>query len=307
LSEKAEILRKSFGNCYVNNNELLFECPKCDHHKKKLSVNIEKDVFKCWVCGYTGKRIRHLIRAYSSYDNLLAWDEQCGATDLSRYEFLFSEEVSKFKEKIELPCGFKTLTGPSSPLKKRPLDYLYSRGFTYSDILNWRVGFCDYGEYENRIIVPSFDADGDLNYFVARNYANDNSYKYRNPQISKDIIFNDLDILWDHDLILCEGVFDAMKCTNAIPLLGSSLNEKSKLFQKICYHRPRVFLGLDSDAKHKEFYIMKKLKEHDVISYSLNIEPYSDIGEMPKHEIENRKSSADFITDTDYLKYKLDF
>jgi hypothetical protein len=157
------------------------------------------------------------------------------------------------------------------------------------------------------VVVPSFDSNGDLNYYVARSYLNNGSYKYKNPDISKDVVFNDINIDWKNDIILCEGVFDAIKCDNSIPLLGSSIKENSKLFQKICKHNPRVFLALDQDAKNKEFYIMKKFREYGINTYSLNIQPYTDLGEMPKTEIQNRKTSAEFMTDIDYLHYKLNF
>ena len=308
MSEKLEILRKSLGNYYRNNSEYLFSCPKCNHHKKKLSVNIDKNVFKCWICEYTGKDIRALLKKYSTYELLLEWNNINGTVDLSKYDTLFEEDtLPEPTLKVELPEGFKTLTGPLTKIKQKPLKYLYSRGFDYSDILRWKIGFCDFGPYEGRIIVPSFNSDGDLNYYVARTYLSNGSYKYKNPDISKDVIFNDINIDWSKDIILCEGVFDAMKCDNSIPLLGSSIKETSKLFQKICRHSPRVFLALDQDAKSKEFYIMKKFRDYGINTYSLNIHPYSDLGEMPKKEIENRKMSAEFMTEVDYLHYKLNF
>ena len=126
-------------------------------------------------------------------------------------------------------------------------------------------------------------------------------------EISKDIIFNDLNIDWDSDIILTEGVFDAMKCRNAIPLLGSSLRENSILFQKISKKKPDVYLALDEDAKDKEFGIAKKLKEYGIKVMSIDISGYSDIGEMPPSVVEQRKQNADIVSDLDYLHYKLDF
>ena len=131
--------------------------------------------------------------------------------------------------------------------------------------------------------------------------------KYKNPRVSKDIIFNDLNIDWDEDVILTEGVFDAMKCENAIPLLGSTLRENSKLFQKICRHSPDIYMALDEDAKAKEFGIAKKLREYGIKVMSIDIAGYSDLGEMPQNVAEQRKQNADIVSDLDYLHYKLDF
>ena len=50
----------------------------------------------------------------------------------------------------------------------------------------------------------------------------------------KNIIFNELYVDWDSDLVITEGIFDAIKAgPNSIPLLGSTVRENSKLFQKI--------------------------------------------------------------------------
>ena len=305
MSEKLKLLKKALGRCWTNEEEHQFHCPKCNHHKLKLSVNIDKGVFKCWICDYSGTKISPLIRRFApSY--YADWRLLEGEIDLDKYDTIFADEVELPPQIIDLPENFQTLTGKKTRLKQKPLNYLYSRGFTDTDILNWKIGFCDFGEYQDRVIVPSFDSEGNVSFFIARSYTDD-WMKYRNPKVSKDIIFNDLNIDWDNDVILVEGVFDAMKCKNAIPLLGSTLRENSLLFQKICERKPNVYLALDEDAKGKEFGIAKKLREYGIRTMSIKITPYSDIGEMPVAVVEERKQNADIVSDLDYLHYKLDF
>tara|TARA_B100000886_G_scaffold311019_2_gene246128 strand:+ start:11393 stop:12139 length:747 start_codon:yes stop_codon:yes gene_type:complete len=236
------------------------------------------------------------------------WTQLDGEVDISKYDFIFEEKQIELTQTqvIPLPENFQTLTGEKAPVKKKPLKYLYSRGFTDRDILLWKIGFCNYGEYQNRIIVPSFSKRGEVNFFIARTYTEE-WMKYKNPKVSKDIIFNDLNIDWDEDIILVEGVFDAMKCMNGIPMLGSSLRENSKLFQKICREKPNVYLALDADAKSKEFKIAKKLAEYGIKVMSIDVSGYLDIGEMPQEVVEQRKRNADIVSDLDYLHYKLDF
>lgn len=305
MSEKLKLLKNALGRCWSNGTEHLFHCPKCKHHKRKLSVNVDKGVFKCWICDYSGTKISQLIRRYapSYYADYRLLE---GEVDLSKYDTIFAEHIPDPPQIIDLPENFQTLTGKKTPLKKRALDYLYSRGFTDRDILTWKIGFCDFGEYQDRVIVPSFDDEGNVNFFVGRSYTDD-WMKYKNPQVSKDIIFNDLNIDWEDDIILVEGAFDAMKCKNAIPLLGSTLREKSRLFQKICEKKPNVYLALDEDAKGKEFSIAKKLKEYGISVKTIQVTPYSDIGEMPQEVVEQRKQNADFVSEMDYLEYKLNF
>ena len=305
MSEKLKLLKKALGRCWTNEEEHQLHCPKCNHHKLKLSVNIDKGVFKCWICDYSGTKISPLIRRFApSY--YADWRLLEGEVDLDKYDTIFADEVELPPQIIDLPENFQTLTGKKTRLKQKPLNYLYSRGFTDTDILNWKIGFCDFGEYQDRVIVPSFDSEGNVSFFIARSYTDD-WMKYRNPKVSKDIIFNDLNIDWDNDVILVEGVFDAMKCKNAIPLLGSTLRENSLLFQKICERKPSVYLALDEDAKGKEFGIAKKLREYGIRTMSIKITPYSDIGEMPVAVVEERKQNADIVSDLDYLHYKLDF
>lgn len=305
MSEKLKLLKKALGRCWTNGEEHQFHCPKCNHHKLKLSVNIEKGVFKCWICDYSGTKISPLIRRFAP-SHYADWRLLEGEVDLDKYDTIFADEVELPPQIIDLPENFQTLTGKKTRLKQKPLNYLYSRGFTDTDILNWKIGFCDFGEYQDRVIVPSFDSEGNVNFFIARSYTDD-WMKYKNPKVSKDIIFNDLNIDWDNDVILVEGVFDAMKCKNAIPLLGSTLRENSLLFQKICERKPNVYLALDEDAKGKEFGIAKKLREYGIRTMSIKITPYRDIGEMPVDVVEQRKQNADIVSDLDYLHYKLDF
>ena len=297
MSEKLKLLKKALGRCWTNDDEHQFHCPKCNHHKLKLSINIEKNVFKCWICDYSGTKISALIRKYApSY--YADWRDLAGEVDLSKYDTIFAEHSPEPSQIIDLPENFQTLTGKKTRLKSRPLEYLYSRGFTDKDILTWKIGFCDYGEYQDRVIVPSFDSAGNVNFFVARSYTGD-WMKYKNPRVSKDIIFNDLNIDWDDDIILAEGVFDAMKCQNAVPLLGSTLRENSRLFQKICECKPDVYLALDEDVKGKEFGIAKKLREYGIKVMSIDVSGYSDIGEMPQEVVEQRKLNADIVSDLD--------
>ena len=305
MSDKLKLLKNAFGRPWSNGTEHLFHCPKCKHHKRKMSVNVDKGVFKCWICDYSGTKISQLIRrfapAYYADYRLLE-----GEVDLAKYDTIFEEHAPEPPQIIDLPENFQTLTGKKTPLKQKALNYLYSRGFTDRDILTWKIGFCDFGEYQDRVIVPSFDDEGNVNFFVGRSYTDD-WMKYKNPQVSKDIIFNDLNIDWEADVILVEGAFDAMKCKNAIPLLGSTLREKSRLFQKICEKKPNIYLALDEDAKGKEFSIAKKLKEYGINVMTIKITPYADIGEMPQEVVEERKQNADFVSEMDYLEYKLNF
>ena len=160
----------------------------------------------------------------------------------------------------------------------------------------WKVGYCSSGEYAGRVVVPSFNDNGDINYFVARSYA-DKFPKYMNPKVSKDIVFNELYLDWNKDIILVEGVFDAMKAKNSIPLLGSTLNQKSNLFKKIIYYEPNVYIALDPDAEKKASQLIENLIQYDLNLYKIDVSGFGDVGEMTKEQFELAKKEAQPISD----------
>ena len=306
--EKIEILERSFGRFFQTGEEYLFKCPKCGHYKRKLSVNIDKNVFKCWICGYSGIDLSLLLKRYAPYSEYSKWISFGEVVDLTRFEDIFADETIKAeKPVVHLPETFKTLTGKSDSFGARhAMSYLRDRGIDKEDILKWKIGYCDSGDYAKRICIPSFDDAGDLNYFIARSYAG-HFPKYKNPPVSRDVVFNDLYIDWDEPVVLVEGVFDAMRAENAIPILGSSLGENSKLFRKIVKCRKEVYIALDSDAESKERKIIKNLMDYDVEVRKVNLGPYSDVGDMPKEVFLKFQKEATVVDNTDYLYQYLNF
>jgi len=297
-----KILNETLGRGRDHGSEILFKCPKCNHHKSKLSVNIDKNVFKCWICDYRGRSIRRVIRSFGSYTQLQKWDAIFGREDLERFDDLFAERgVERNDQTVDLPEEFISLCHdniPKTGLYAR--NYLKSRDITDEQILKWKIGYCFSGEYRNRIVVPSFNDDGNVSYFVARSY-NGDTYKYKNPRASKNIVFNELYVNWNEDLILVEGVFDAINAGNSVPILGSTLRTDSSLIKKIVYNDTPVYVALDPDAAEKERKVIKTLLKYDVELYKINVSGYEDVGSMSKDVFEQRKQNATFIDRDNYL------
>lgn len=301
-NQTEKILFDVLGNYKRLSNEILFFCPDCNHHKPKLSVNIDKNAFKCWVCDYRGRNIRRLIRRCGNYTQLNKWDEITNRIDYDKFEDIFNEKEEKEPlQKLDMPEGFHSLcTKNKSHAAMRSYKYLINRGLTDMDILRWKIGYCSKGEYKNRIVVPSFDDDGDINYFVARSYTGD-SYKYKNPKASKNIVFNELFVDWDSDLVLVEGVFDAIIAGNSVPVLGSTVRSDSKLIKKIVYHDTPVYLAFDDDAQKKENKVIRMLSRYDIELYKIDTSGYEDVGSMPRDVFIDRKNKSSFIDGENYL------
>lgn len=295
---KTSLLSSALGEYRRSGDELLFFCPFCQHHKRKLSVNLKTNNYKCWVCDERGKNVRRLLKTRLTHSQLYEWDKLNNVVDLTQLDDnIFQEQITTLEEVIQLPEEFVSLANKNLPLSSKfATRYLLDRGYTKEDIVMWKVGYCSNGEYEGRVIVPSFNDNGDINYFVARSYT-DKFPKYMNPKVSKDIVFNELYLDWNKDIILVEGVFDAMKAKNAIPLLGSTLNQKSNLFKKIVYYEPDVYIALDPDAEKKASQLIENLIQYDLNLYKIDVSGFGDVGEMTKEQFEEAKKEAQHISD----------
>jgi len=303
MSEKLQILKGVLGRCRTSGQEHLFHCPYCGHHKKKFSVNIDKNKYKCWVCDTKGADIYRVIRKYGSCADVQSWRVLTNKVEISDFDDIFSEEEEAKEEVIDLPPEFRSLANTNTIAAQNALNYLKKRGVSEKDILRWKIGFCDEGEYKNRIIIPSFGMSGKANFFVARSYSGD-WMRYKNPKVNRNIIFNELYVDWDRDIILVEGIFDAIRAYEfgtTIPLMGSTLRVNSKLFQEIVRNASKVYIAMDDDAKDKARKVTQNLMKYGVEVYSLNTSGYEDVAEMPRDILSQRKEDCQIVNTSNQL------
>ena len=158
-------------------------------------------------------------------------------------------EITITETKVELPSEFKSLAEANSSIEyKHAISYLKRRNITLDDIIKYNLGYCDNGKYSNCIIIPSYDEHGSLNYFTARSFDKNSSIKYKNPDISRNIIPFELFINWNIPITLCEGPFDALAIKrNVIPLLGKNI--QTALKKKLVTSKvQKIYIALDKDA-----------------------------------------------------------
>jgi DNA primase len=223
-----------------------YHCPFCKHHKPKMEVNFTENKkghnpWHCWVCNTRGKTIPNLFKKVEAYDKIAKAKELIPQGS-------FVEEVI-VKNDLFLPKEYiPFIDRPNSLMARHALAYLRNRGVTDDDKIKYHMGYCEEGEYQNMIIIPSYDAEGNLNYFTARSFEKEPFRKYKNPSVSRDIIPFEMFINWNSPLVLCEGPFDAIAIKrNAIPLLGKNI--QSNLMKKIVSSKvEKIYIALDSDA-----------------------------------------------------------
>lgn len=229
LLDVTDIFEEIFGEPRKHNEsnyQISFDCPLCDDDKQSgnLEINYQYSMFKCWSCCEINKmqgRIPYLLRRFGNKDSL------------KNYLFLkpdADDAISREREPIvvKLPKEFKKFhqTKDKSYPEVLALKYLYDRGITDEIITKYNIGFASSGDYFNRIIIPSYDKEGKLNYFVSRWFSKEkNKVKYMNPEAEKTLmIFNENKINFDATIYLVEGVFDHIVIPNSIPLLGKYIS-----------------------------------------------------------------------------------
>ncbi len=235
--------------------QIAFDCPACSADKGlpegdgkgNLEVNYERGMFKCWACQETNNMhgpVTKLLKKYGTPKNLR--DYLLVKPDSEQF-------LGKEKKKIilTLPESYKKLSKCNGTEYKyqQAISYLRERGITDEIIEKYDIGFTNRGKFFNRIIIPSYDSDGELNYFIARWFPNEyTKLKYLNPDVEKqEIVFNEGKINWDATIYLVEGATDHIVTPNSIPLLGKYLPEKLlDLLQEKA--KAYVVIVMDDDA-----------------------------------------------------------
>ena len=246
LVELLEDVLGDHGLHYPNRGQISFNCPVCDDDRNKhnLEVNYIDNVFKCWSCGDSEGTHGPLGKLFDKYGN---------KKHKKLYQVLKPETVvkrEKPKKQLKLPEGFTLFkdSSPVYPVRRAAINYLHDRGITDLMIEKYQIGFCDKGDHAGRIVIPSYDSNGGLNYYIARSWNPMSRAKYKHPEAEKDkIIFWENLIDWNKDIYLVEGAFDGLFIENSIPMLGKHMSEL--LFNTI-YKKAKgdVIICLDADA-----------------------------------------------------------
>lgn len=251
--------------------QISFDCPACSYEKNmfegdgkgNLEINYNRSVFHCWSCGEVNNMqgpVTKLIKKYGSPKNLRDYLLLKPDADIM---------VGKERKEVivELPESYKKLSECTSKNFKydMAMTYLRERGITDDIIKEFNIGYTTKGKHFNRIIIPSYDSEGKLNYFIARWFAKEKTkLKYLNPDVEKqEIIFNESKINWDATIYLVEGVTDHIVVPNSIPMLGKYI---SPILLEMIYDKSttNIVVLLDDDALKDAIHLYKQLNFGDL-------------------------------------------
>lgn len=264
------ILKNIFGKYRMHNKDkyqISFDCPVCSYEIKELDhgdgkgnleINYQQQVYKCWACSDTHDThgsLRYLIRKYGT------------AKQIKDYDLYYPNDVPEIivhkKNNVKLPKEFISFISATNGLKlthfyKQAKNYLDYRNVSDEIIKKFNIGFCYQGDYANRIIIPSYDVNKKINYFIARSYESKPKLKYKNPEAEKEIIiWNEHLINWDEPIYIVEGPFDCLFLPNSIPMLGKVMGDK--LFSVLYEKAKKIIIVLDGDAWENAVKLYHKL------------------------------------------------
>lgn len=284
LNPLVDILDSFLGeskNGLSDSSQIQYCCPACAEDdnvesdgKFNLEINLFRNKFRCWKCeienNMSGK-LSTLLKRYGDSYLLNKYRNQISEIKKSKeYEFNFIENNISFEEDedltIKLPNKTYDFKFDGNKREHLALEYLNNRGIDEFIIkkfdLKYTDNFCENKNYKNRIIIPSYDKYGLLNYYTGRDYTDKSFRKYYNYENSnrKSLVFNEKYINWDSDIVLVEGPTDHLVIPNSIPLLGKSINSDYYLFECIIKNSTQnIIIFLDDDATKDAIEICNRL------------------------------------------------
>jgi DNA primase len=288
-----EILEDVLGDYKFHNDykgQISFDCPVCSYDIKELDhgdgkgnleINYKHNVYKCWSCAETHGTHGSLFKLIKRYGN---------PKQLKKYQILRPDDnedaPKRTYKQVKLPKEFILFKDASMGLKMTPqykqaYNYIKKRNITDLMLQIYNIGFCYTGEYENRIIIPSYDENKRLNYFIARSYLQKTKLKYKNPEVQKEIIiFNEYLVNWDETIYIVEGAFDSIFVPNAIPMLGKFMSDH--LYQKLYEKAKKIVIVLDPDAWADQERLYHKLNCGKLMGkvWSIKLEGDKDIADL---------------------------
>jgi hypothetical protein len=296
-------------------DQIQVNCPHCaklynnyePDYKYNLEINLSKKVYKCWKCEISGP-IPKLLKYYASKDIYNFYIENYNDID---YNFETKESDDEIYRQVILPKEFIPFSKMDKDLPSHLEAYNYlkfTRNISDKIISDLNIGFCEEGFYKNRIVIPSYDYENNLNYFITRTYIN-NKITYLKPKIHQDIIFNENKIDWNSTIYVVEGIFDYISIPiNTLCLLGKEFIPYT--FEKIIKYKPPLVFILDSDAIKQTIKYINIFKNMSINNIKFVELPHNyDIDELRlKIGDDNLHSyilnNSKILTDFDIIKYQ---
>lgn len=232
-------LEKHDAEC-IHGDEWIMDCPRCG--KRKLTVNVERRMWHCWICeeyrvNRRGKR--YAARGAGGVLALVRWLEGCERDRAihivrSGVVAVTSKGVGALPELRLQQSELNSVVAPAPEILPPPCwscdvskiePYLQSRGISAKDVKDFGLFYCFGGRYANRLVFPIWEQNRLVYYqaramWTAEQQAHGRYIKVLNPPLQSNMA-SPADVLMNLDtarqyprVALVEGPVD---CVHAGP------------------------------------------------------------------------------------------
>ena len=203
-----EVLGESKQGGYIQGcSQYQWNCPSCALEKGGVDgkYNLETSFvigkFHCWACDAKGS-ISYLIGKYGNtklvkeYQDAIKDIRESKMYDLTSYMDGINGVIQNDGKMLTLPKTF-TKIDISNLKNKKLLAYLEKRKISQDIINRFNIGYIQWDNEEysmrSRLVVPSYDENGILNYWVSRDFTGyEKRTKYKNCDADKkEIVFQE--------------------------------------------------------------------------------------------------------------------
>lgn len=293
--------------------EVATRCPFCGEHRHKLYISPDGK-YICFKCGTHGGSLISLIMhtEHTTRDNAYRLLKEHGVSSSSVSIVTQSDNFSLFTELSTLmykkqetkslsvpgfPKGLKLLEDNLNNPESYPfLWYLKHRGLSLEDIINNHIGYIVNGSVErdnkppleinNSIVFITYNMNSQPIYWSTRSieihpYVKSlNGMSRANEYSKKNVIWNMNHVTNDCDMVICEGVFNAITCTQGnyvgVATFGKNItNDQIKLMKSL--NSKRYYLFLDNDAVQQQLELYQRLVNMGVANDKIRLveNPYN--------------------------------
>ncbi len=329
-------------------------CPFHEDHSPSMSVSSEKQIYKCFSCGAAGN-VFTFVKDYENVSFPEAVRIVAEKIGLTYHGSTKTKTTTNFKTEYEIMSlatkfyqnNLNTKEGLKAReyLQKRSMDLNIINEFSIGLALNSkdslnnllinknysskmledlglivRHGANIYDTFQNRIIFPIHDLDGNPIGFTGRIYENIDQAKYLNSKESN--IFKKGQILFNYhrakneikklkEIIIVEGNMDAIRLyasgiKNVIALMGTSLTKEQVTLIK--NFRSKIILMFDNDnaGEIATFQNGNILEENNLNPYVVRLSDVKDPDEyILKYGVEALKTNIH--KPISFLDFKLNY
>ena len=281
----------------AGDNEGLWICFHCGRKGNPISFVME----------YEGARFSEAKETLELYDYMIGnfeWSNDDSLTESEKLVLYINHlNKPKVKERVEktpppLPVGYKRIIDNLNNNEVYPfLLYLYNRGFTIQDIIKHNIGYITDGyanttnskiPLNNHLVFLTHNDKGEYIYWNTRSIdpkpyvksvngiAKDNEYS------KKDVLFNLNTAKNEKDIIIVEGVPDALTLGNrGIATFGKQVTDTQveEILKRVTKEQ-KLYIMLDMDAKEEMIKLADKLyTRHENTYYVIN-KTYKDANDL---------------------------